>query len=255
MASLGSFLRSGGRGLPVRPHRVAGPTPATWQLAVAAAGAVVLLVAIGSGPVGWAAGLAYLAALLAVLAWAVRRAGATTLGPADLVTLLRAVLIVGVTALVADGLATGATPVAVLVTLSSVALVLDAVDGKVARRTETVTPLGARFDMEIDAVLLLVLSVHVAVLLGPWVLAIGLIRYVFVAVSLALPWLGATLTARYAAKVVAALQGIVLVVAASELLPTLLAVIMVAVALALLVWSFAVDIPRLWQMAHPGPTP
>ena len=44
------------------------------------------------------------------------------------------------------------------VVLAAVALVLDAVDGRVARRTGTVHPLGARFDMETDAFLILVLS-------------------------------------------------------------------------------------------------
>ncbi|GAA4940924.1 hypothetical protein GCM10023238_03240 [Streptomyces heliomycini] len=46
--------------------------------------------------------------------------------------------------------------------LTAVALILDGVDGKVARRTGTSTPLGARFDMEVDAFLILVLSVYVS---------------------------------------------------------------------------------------------
>ena len=49
-----------------------------------------------------------------------------------------------------------------LVGLTAVALALDGVDGRVARRTETVTAVGARFDMEVDAFLILVLSVYVA---------------------------------------------------------------------------------------------
>ncbi len=40
-----------------------------------------------------------------------------------------------------------------LVALASAALVLDAVDGQVARRTGTATALGARFDGEVDAFL------------------------------------------------------------------------------------------------------
>ena len=51
---------------------------------------------------------------------------------------------------------------ATLVVLAAVALVLDGVDGQVARRTGTVSALGARFDMEVDAFLMLVLSVYVA---------------------------------------------------------------------------------------------
>jgi phosphatidylglycerophosphate synthase len=227
-----------------------GQVLAVRQLAAAAAVGVLLLTAVGPGPVGWIAGLAFTVVLVGLLADSIRRAGAVTLGPADLVTLLRAMLIAGITALVADGLATGSTPVPVLVGISVAALALDAVDGQVARRTGTVTALGARFDMEADAALLMVLSVHVAVLLGPWVLAIGLIRYVFVAAGWVLPWLGATLPPRRSAKAIAALQGIVLVVAASQLLPVVVTSVLVAGSLVLLVGSFAHDIPRLWHLAQ-----
>jgi len=173
------------------------------QLATGAVVQVVLLAALGAGaglgPVGLIAGAGYAVGLCALLAAAARRAGAAALGPADLVTLARAVLVGGVTALVADGLAGGGTPVAVLVVLASTALVLDAVDGRVARRTGTASELGARFDMETDAVGVLVLSVHVATLLGPWVLAIGAMRYAFVAAGRALPWLRAPLPTSHAA--------------------------------------------------------
>ena len=42
--------------------------------------------------------------------------------------------------------------------LASVALILDGVDGKVARRTRNASAFGARFDMEVDAFLILVFS-------------------------------------------------------------------------------------------------
>ena len=58
-------------------------------------------------------------------------------------------------------------------------LVLDAVDGRVARRTGTTSSFGARFDGEADAFLILVLSVYVAARLGSWVLVIGAARYAF----------------------------------------------------------------------------
>ena len=142
-----------------------------------------------------------------LLGGAARRAGATALGPADVVTLARASLVGGVTALVADRLGGDGYPVATLVLLSSVALALDGVDGWVARRTRTVSALGARFDMEVDAFLVLVLSAHVAVLVTPWALVIGLMRYVFVVATWLLPWLSGALPTRYSAKVVAAVQG------------------------------------------------
>ena len=64
--------------------------------------------------------------------------------------------------------------IGVLLGLTALALVLDAVGGRVARRTHSVTRLGARFDMETDAFLILVLSVAAGPLVGWWVLAIGL---------------------------------------------------------------------------------
>lgn len=211
------------------------------QQACGAATQVVLLALLtavtGLGPVAWAAGLLFAVGLWTLLDTAARRAGTDALGPADLVTLARAALVGGVLALVVDG----AGPVPIVV-VASVALVLDAVDGRVARRTGTVSALGARFDMEVDAVLLLVLSVHVATLLGPWVLAIGLMRYAYVAAGHALPWLRGTLPVRYSAKVVAAVQGIVLVAAVAGAPGWV-----VAVSLALLAWSFGQSVVFLWR--------
>ena len=205
------------------------------QLAVLAA----LAATAGLGPAGWLAGVGYGLATLAAL----RRA---RLGPADRVTLTRATLVGGVTAVVADSV-TRPVPVAVLAVLAAVALSLDAVDGWVARRTGTVSTLGARFDMEVDAVLLLVLSGFVARPLGAWVLGIGLMRYGFAAAGWLAPWLRAQLPPRYWRKVVAATQGVVLVVAASGLPPRPVAAILLALALALLVESFGRDVGWLWR--------
>ena len=148
---------------------------------------------------------------------AASRAG-ERLGPASWVTLARATLAVGVAALAADSF-THDTPVALLVTLAAVALALDAADGWVARRTGTATALGARFDGEVDAFLILALSVYVAPVYGAWVLAIGAARYVFLAGEWLLPWMRAPLPPRRWRRVVAATQGIVLTVAAAEVLP------------------------------------
>ena len=132
---------------------------------------------------------------------------------------------------------------ALLIGLIVPALALDAVDGWVARGTGTTTELGARFDMEVDAFLLLVLSAFVAPILGLWVLAIGLMRYVFVAAGWMLPWLRLQLPPRYWRKVVTAVQGIALTLAASGLAPDVAGVV-VGVALVLLVESFGRDV--LW---------
>ena len=181
-----------------------------------------------------------------LLTRALNRSGRAALGQADRVTLLRATLVGGVAALTVDSFARPA-PVAVLVVLATVALGLDAVDGRVARRTGTASALGARFDMEVDAFLLLVLSVYAARPLGGWVLAIGAMRYAYVAAGWLLPWLRGSLPPRYWRKVVAATQGVVLVVAAAGVLPRPLSSAVLAVALALLIESFGRDVGWLWH--------
>src|ERR1700730_19101422 len=125
----------------------------------------------GLGAAGWITGLATGSAAAALLVTARMRSDQPAILPADWVTLTRTLLIAGVASLVADSFS---RPVSVtaLVTLSAVALALDAVDGQVARRTGTATPLGARIDGEVDAFLILVLSIAVSQNYGEWVLAI-----------------------------------------------------------------------------------
>ena len=132
-------------------------------------------------------------------------------------TLARATLAVGVAALAADSF-THDTPVALLVALAAVALALDAADGWMARRTGTATALGARFDGEVDAFLILALSVYAA--RGRRVGARDRARALpFLAGEWLLPWMRATLPPRRWRRAVAAAQGIVLTVAAAEVCP------------------------------------
>ena len=222
-----------------------------WHETTVGAGAQLLLLALlGTAAelraAGWLAGLAFTVVTWALLTRAVHRARCTAFGPANRVTLARATLVGGVTALVADSF-TGPVPVAVLALLTAVALVLDGVDGKVARRTGTASPLGARFDMEVDAFLILVLSVYVALSLGPWVLLIGGMRYAFAAAARVLPWLRRDLPVSMARKTVAAAQGIALLIAAAGVLPRPGEFAVVGLALAALVWSFGRDIGWLWS--------
>jgi phosphatidylglycerophosphate synthase len=210
-----------------------------------------LAVGAGLGPAGWVAGTGFGLVVLALLSRALKRSGMPVLGPANTVTLVRATMVGGVTALVADSFAAGyasfsETSLVTLVAVAAVALALDGVDGQVARRTGTVSRLGARFDMETDAFLILVLSAFCAHTMGAWVLLIGAMRYAFVAVSWVLPWLNGELPHRFSRKVVAATQGIVLVVAASDFLPAWADGLVLGAALASLVWSFGRDIALLW---------
>jgi len=166
--------------------------------------------------------------------------------PADLVTTARLVLVGAVAVLVARAVV-APVPLALLVSLASVALVLDAVDGVVARRT-VCTRFGARYDMEVDALLVLALSVHVARTVAWWVILIGLARYLLLVAGRLWPWLNAPTPPRYWAKVVAAVQGIVLTVVTADVLPRPVAVAALAVALALLVESFGHQVRQLWRL-------
>src|SRR3954470_10406792 len=227
--------------------RAAQAGPATGLIAQ------VLLLAAFAGRAGWVVGVACGVVTNAALGRGLARYRINRLGPADWVTLARATLAVGVAALTADSF-DQAAPVTLLVTLAAVALVLDAVDGWVARRTRTAAALGARFDAEVDAFLILVLSVYVARSAGAWVLAIGAARYAFLAAGWPLPWLREPLPPRYWRKVVAAAQGIVLTVAAADVLPRGLTRAALVVALALLAESFGRDVWWLRRHRHITPT-
>jgi phosphatidylglycerophosphate synthase len=169
---------------------------------------------------------------------------ADRLAPADWVTLGRGALAVAVAWLVTRSFAQP-VPVALLVSLAAVALALDAVDGWVARRTRS-TAAGARLDGEVDAFLILALSVYVARSLGPWVLAIGAARYVFLVAGWLAPWMRQALPARFWRKVVAATQGVILTVAAAKVLSPALTTGAVLIAAVLLAESFGRDV---WWLA------
>jgi len=206
----------------------------------------ILAATVGLGVAGWMTGVAYGFITCAALTRGLHRMRFGGFGPADWVTLTRATLVGCVAALTTDSFHRSA-PVEVLVAIAIVALVLDALDGQVARRTGSASGLGARFDMEVDAFLILVLSVYVARSMGAWVLAIGTMRYAFVVASWAVRWMRGPVPQRYWAKVVAATQGVVLVFAAADIVPAPLMVAALAVALALLVESFGRDLGWLWQ--------
>ncbi len=211
--------------------------------------ALALLLAVvaatrGLGWAGWVVGLTCGVAMTAVeVRGLVRHHHAR--GPADMVTLARTMLACAVAALVTDAVA-GTPDVAALVTLAAVALALDAVDGWVARRTRTSSTFGAWFDGEVDAFLILVLSVHVAPSAGAWVLTMGAARYVFGAAGWWLPWMRAPLPPRDWRKVATATAGIALVVAASGVAPAPVTLAGLLLAFVLLAESFARDVLWLW---------
>jgi phosphatidylglycerophosphate synthase len=233
------------------------------------AGLVVLLAVLaasaGTGLLGWATGLACGLVLCLAAARCAASGGVEAFGPADLVTLSRATLSCGVAALVAGSFddAGSVGTRSTIVGIATVALLLDAVDGRVARLTGTVSGFGARLDGEADAFLMLVLSVYVAgsVVPGPagsgaWaigVLAIGAMRYLFAMAGWVLPWMRAQLPARYWRKVVTAVAGISLGFAAADVAAPEVTYAALGIALVLLLESFGRDVYWLWRHRHGSP--
>ena len=177
------------------------------------------------------------------------------LGTANRVTLGRAALAVPVIALSLHPSSLGVAGHWWVIALSTLVLVLDGLDGRIARRTGTQSAFGARFDLELDAALLLALSVLVwrSDRVGAWVLLIGLMRYGFVAAGWMLPSLAAELPPSNRRRVVCVIQGVVLLVALGPIIPGPWAVAVSAFGLAALGYSFAVDVR--WALRFGAPQP
>ena len=172
------------------------------------------------------------------------------LGPANQVTLARAL---GVAAL-AGFAGTGSTVSAawMIVGLGTTLALLDGVDGWLARRTRmAASPFGARFDMEVDAALVLVLALLVWEhdKAGPWVLLSGILRYVFVAAGRLWPWLRRPLPLSRRRQAICVLQTAGLLLAMAPFTPASGSGAVAALALAALLWSFARDVGWLIQEA------
>ena len=190
-----------------------------------------LLVSAGGGLTLWVA--------------ARQRAVGSDFGVANQVTLLRAVLVALLCGFVAIPLSGGWLSLVTL--LAAVAALLDAADGWLARKRSLESEYGARFDMETDALFVLVLSVlvlqqHKA---GVWVLICGLLRYGFVLTGWVWPALQRPLPVSLRRKRIAALQMVLLVAALSPLLPLPASTALAALAVATLAASFAIDIHAL----------
>jgi phosphatidylglycerophosphate synthase len=172
------------------------------------------------------------------------------MGAANQVTVVR----VGIVALLAGLLAEHAGPAtaAVAVVLASAALVLDGLDGWLARRFAMASDFGARFDMETDAVFVAVLALLVWQFgkAGPWVLLSGLMRYLFAAIAASVPRLQRPVPSSLRGKTIAVAQMIALIVALAPLCSRPASTGIAAVGLLALVLSFALDV--LWLLAQPA---
>lgn len=129
------------------------------------------------------------------------------------------------------------------------ALSLDGVDGWLARRQGLASGFGARFDMEIDAGLALILALHAFAdgMGGIVVLTLGVMRYVFVAASWVLPWMAAPLPDKFGRKVVCVIQIAALIALQVPILESGAALGIAWAAVTALIWSFGRDTLWLWR--------
>lgn len=212
----------------------------------------VLLGLVVAGAIGMAGAMA--GAVLAAGLWALvsgfltrqvqRHYPHRAFGACNVATLLRAAIVAGLA-----GLAVVAPGGWLVLGVAAVGLALDGVDGALARRSGLSSGFGARFDMETDAALALVLAAHVWLggMTGAEVLILGVTRYVFVAAFVVAPWLAAPLPERFGRKVVCVVQIGALILLQAPGLPGGVATGLAWGAVAALLWSFGRDVAWLWR--------
>jgi phosphatidylglycerophosphate synthase len=139
-----------------------------------------------------------------------------------------------------------------VIALTAAIVILDGLDGRLARATGMSSEYGARFDMETDAAFILVLSILVWQhgKAGVWVLMCGLMRYGFVAAGRLMPWMAAPLRATLRGRIVAVSQLVGLGVALAPIVPAPASTVAAGLTLAALTWSFGLDIAWLARQRH-----
>jgi phosphatidylglycerophosphate synthase len=134
------------------------------------------------------------------------------------------------------------------------AVALDGADGWLARRSGSASRFGARFDMEVDALLIMALAL-LALLhekAGLWVLGSGLLRYGFLAASYPFPWLSRPLPASRRRQAICVVQIVSLAIVVLPTVGRAISEPLAAAALGALGYSFLIDIVWLWRQGRPG---
>lgn len=179
-------------------------------------------------------------------------------GPANMITSVRAAgtaLLAALIPLVNDAsLLSDSSGTAFLWVVSAAVLALlalDGVDGYLARRSRLASTFGARFDMEVDAFLALVLAVLIwrSGKAGLWILGLGSLRYAFIVASVWSAPLRGELYPSFRRKAVCVLQIAALCLMLSPLLSATLATLLGVTALVCLTASFAVDVVWLYRQS------
>lgn len=167
-------------------------------------------------------------------------------GPANALTLARGAAGALIVGLLMGPL--GASQMGFAATAAAVVILLDGVDGWIARRRGIESTFGARFDMEVDAGLIVALCALLVAngKVGAFVLVAGLARYLFVAAGRLVPRLAHPLPASDRRRAICVVQGLTLALAVAPVTTPLWAGVLAAMAVLVTIYSFTVDV--VWLM-------
>ncbi len=251
MRTLGSFGGAQGRVAYIAAINFAGGAACVSLLSVL----IVKSAAVGPAYAAFSLGV-YTAFVMVMIAAAPGlRLPAGGFGVANQITLARAVLISLIGGLLAPTAPGGYLTAWAVVIVALAALLLDGVDGWLARRFHRMSSFGARFDMETDALLALILAVLVVRFdkAGTWILAAGGARYVFGLAGLLLPQLRRPLPASRRRQTVCVVLVATLTLCMVPSVATGWTQALAAIALATVLWSFGTDVAWLVRPAgRPG---
>jgi phosphatidylglycerophosphate synthase len=200
------------------------------------------------GPTLAAAALFALVAAIALPRHA-RRRPRPGFGVANGITLARAGLIAVVAAFAVEPPPSEDFDWWIAAAVAGVALLLDGVDGWIARRTARSSAFGARFDMETDALAAFVLCLVLwrADRTGAWILLTGALRYLFLLAGWVFAWMRRPLPPHERRRAVCAVQGALLVLCLVPALPAIFPPILGLAALTATAASFLIDTVWLWR--------
>jgi phosphatidylglycerophosphate synthase len=188
--------------------------------------------------------------MLLAIAWLGAAHPFERFGPGNQVTAVRAALVALVAGLIFEPPASPVASAAAI--LASAVTALDGVDGWLARRSRMASQYGARFDLEVDAFLIMVLAIlawqHGKA--GAWVLLSGLTRYLFVAAGSMWRWMRRLLPPSRRRQTICVVQIAGLIVVMLPLIRPPLSSTIAALSLAVLWYSFFVDTRWLWKQAR-----
>lgn len=227
-------------------------------ITAAAVGASVMLLGavLYTSGAGLAVATAGYATVAVIMLWGLLYSGiAAPFGTANTITLGRAGMIMIVAGFAVDTMAYGPAAWWIAAGVAACAFLLDGVDGWAARRSGRCTGFGARFDMEIDATFALVVA---AVLwqsgkVGPWIMAIGALRYVFILAGGLYPAMLRPLPPSNRRRAVCAFQGGALCIALAPFVNPAGAAGLAGAALLATAASFAID--TVWLVRRRNGTP